>query len=91
MNDATRALIDNERARQHEKWGAQIHHPLFWQSIALEEFGEVAQALIEGRGDDARTEVVQLAAVLTQWLEAPGGFDLSDPARLTTDHIGGAA
>src|SRR5262249_16323823 len=34
-----------ERARQDAKWGQQNHHPLFWNSIIGEEYGEAQKEL----------------------------------------------
>lgn len=67
--------IDAERERQNEKWGGVQDLPDYtYLAIAAEEFGEAAQAALhdEFGGDHAgtlRTELVQLAAVIVQWLE----------------------
>ena len=58
-----------ERARQDEKWGKQNHQDLYWLGILVEEVGEVAKELIEGRPHKARNELVQTAAVCLAWLE----------------------
>lgn len=40
-------------------------------TVLGEEFGEVANALLEHRGDEAlRTELIQVAAVAVAWVEA---------------------
>lgn len=59
-----------ERAAQDRKWGEQNHPDLYWLGILVEEVGELAQALIEGKGDAARKELVQVTAVGLAWLEA---------------------
>jgi hypothetical protein len=59
--------ILQERHRQDKKWGAQHHSHLVWQTIALEEFGEIAEAELENRS--VKNELVQTAAVLVAWLE----------------------
>jgi len=62
--------IAAERARQDEKWGQQDHIDLYWLGILMEEAGELAKAIIEGRSDSARAELVQASAVCVAWLEA---------------------
>jgi NTP pyrophosphatase (non-canonical NTP hydrolase) len=59
-----------ERAAQDRKWGEQNHPDLRWLAILVEEVGELAQALIDGRPADARRELVQVTAVGLAWLEA---------------------
>lgn len=67
--------IDIERDRQNEKWGGVQDLPSYtYLAIATEELGEAAQAALhdEFGGNHAgtlRTELVQLAAVIVQWLE----------------------
>lgn len=67
--------IDAERDRQNEKWGGVQQLPDYtYLAIATEELGEAAEAMLhdEFGGDHAgtlRTELVQLAAVIVQWLE----------------------
>ena len=67
--------ISKERDRQNEKWGGVQQLPDYtYLAIATEELGEAAQAMLhdEFGGDHAgtlRTELVQLAAVVVQWLE----------------------
>lgn len=63
-------LIMEERARQDEKWGEQNHGQLYWLGILVEEVGELAKALIEGKDDEAGKELTQVAAVAVQWMEA---------------------
>lgn len=67
--------IRDERKRQNNKWGGVQQLPDYtYLAIATEELGEAAQAMLhdEFGGDHAgtlRTELVQLAAVIVQWLE----------------------
>ena len=56
-----------ERKRQDDKWGKVKHDPYTWEIIALEEFGEVAKAMLEH--GNIREELIQTAAVLVAWLE----------------------
>jgi NTP pyrophosphatase (non-canonical NTP hydrolase) len=64
-----------ERRRQNEKWGVQEHNPFVWFAILSEEVGELAQACLHdefgGKAKGAlKAELVQVAAVAIQWLEA---------------------
>lgn len=64
-----------ERRRQNEKWGVQTNPPEVWQAILTEEVGESAQAVLHdifgGRAAGTlETEVIHVAAVAFQWLEA---------------------
>ena len=59
--------VRRERNRQDAKWGIQKHENRTWQTIALEEFGEIAKAMLE-RGQ-VRMEIIQTTAVLVAWLE----------------------
>jgi predicted GNAT family acetyltransferase/NTP pyrophosphatase (non-canonical NTP hydrolase) len=61
--------IIKERERQDLIWGVQNHANLFWLGILMEEVGEAAQALIEGRINDVQKELIQVAAVCVAWLE----------------------
>ncbi len=64
-----------ERERQDDLWGGVQQLPDYtYLAIATEELGEAAQAALHNEfgGDHAgtlRTELVQLAAVVVQWLE----------------------
>lgn len=58
--------VVEECRRQDEKWGVQAHPPLVWVSIAVEEAGEAAKAVLENDGPGWRAELVQLAAVAIQ-------------------------
>lgn len=68
--------IDCERDSQDEKWGVQDHDDTIWMTILAEEIGEAAQEVLQRRfGDEAkghgdlRSELVQIAAVATAWIE----------------------
>jgi len=67
--------IHLERERQNERWGGVQDLPSYtYLAVATEELGEVAQAALhdEFGGSHAgtlRTELVQLAAVVVQWIE----------------------
>lgn len=59
----------NERVRQDKKFGPDRHqHPFLWNTILLEEVGEVARASLEVEFDNVETEnyrkeLVETAAV----------------------------
>lgn len=64
-----------ERGRQNEKWGVQSHDPGTWLLILQEEIGEWSQAHLAmrfegGSATECREELVQVAAVALQMLEA---------------------
>lgn len=67
--------IEAERIRQNELWGGvALLTPYQFLAVTTEELGEAAQAALhdEFGGDHAgtlRTELVQLAAVVVQWIE----------------------
>lgn len=61
------AELVGERVYQELKWGEQNHHPYTWVTITLEEFGELAKALLEWDGEantlqEVRKEAIQTAA-----------------------------
>lgn len=60
-------LVANERHRQDEKWGPQHHRDERWLAILAEEFGEVAQNVVEG--ESPATELLHVAAVCVAWVE----------------------
>ncbi len=62
-------LIRAERKRQDEKWGEQNHQDQKWLTILLEEFGELAEAILN-EPERGVEELVQIAAVSVAWLEA---------------------
>lgn len=61
-------LIQMERNAQDEKWGEQRHSDEKWLTILLEEFGEAAKAVLENNDEALLVEVVQVAAVLENWV-----------------------
>lgn len=62
--------ISNERERQDAKWGADRHlNSREWLPILVEEIGEVAKAILEGKEIELRSELVHVAAVVVAWLE----------------------
>jgi NTP pyrophosphatase (non-canonical NTP hydrolase) len=74
LSRALEAILE-ERKRQNEKWGKQEHNPFVWFAILSEEVGELAEACLhDSFGGHAagtlRAELVQVAAVAVQWLEA---------------------
>ncbi len=68
--------VIDERRRQDEKWGAQHHGPDGWLAILTEEVGEVAKAILEGRGFGYRDELIQVAAVAVAAVECFDGGNL---------------
>ena len=60
-------LIQSERNAQDEKWGEQRHSDEKWLAIAVEEVGELAEAILENNEEGLLEEIVQLAAVLQNW------------------------
>ena len=74
------AAVSAERDRQAALWAARHAHgqgdcsspdvPLMVKIAVLgEEFGEVARAALDGKPDQMRTELVQVAAVAMAMLE----------------------
>lgn len=61
-------LIQQEMAKQDEKWGKQSHYNHVWLAILIEEIGEIGQAINEGDLDNLEIELVQASAVLIQWI-----------------------
>lgn len=68
--------IEQERARQDEKWGIQNHEPEVWLAILTEEVGEVAQEMLARRFVNPMkgntllvNELVQVAAVAVAMIE----------------------
>lgn len=77
--------ILTERSSQDAQWGVQNHEPLAWQSILLEEVGELAHVCTQanvppagaidayaalGFREMTKRELTQIAAVALAWLEA---------------------
>jgi len=61
-------LIQMERNAQDEKWSEQNHSEERGLAITLEELGEVAKADNEGNEVGLLKEIVQVAAVLQNWV-----------------------
>jgi NTP pyrophosphatase (non-canonical NTP hydrolase) len=66
-------LVGMERERQCEKWDT---YRLGWQdsneiklAVLMEEVGEVARAILEGKELTLQEELIQVAAVAIAWLE----------------------
>ena len=68
--EAFNHLIQLERNAQDVKWGEQRHTDEKWLTILLEEIGEAAKAVLEKNDDALLVEVVQVAAVLENWVTA---------------------
>ena len=74
--------ILDERIRQDNKWGDA---PGEWKcsaaiklAVLAEEFGEVANALLERDGKNCRVELIQVAAVALKWLEAYSAEEITN-------------
>ena len=61
--------INNEMERQDEKWGQQEHSDEYWLAILGEEFGEVSKAIVEGKAQEIKKELLHVSAVAIQWLD----------------------
>jgi len=61
--------IRRERNAQDRRWGAQEHDPFYWLSILGEEKGEACKAANQGRWDEFRAELIQVAAVAVAIVE----------------------
>lgn len=61
-----------ERYRQNKKWGPETwKSPIHVKYIVLaEEFGEIAEAILNHDKKNLKEELVQVAAVCFKWLEA---------------------
>lgn len=73
--DAFNNLIQMERNDQDEKWGEQRHTDEKWLTILLEEIGEAAKAVLEENDEALLVEVVQVAAVLENWVTSRDFYD----------------
>ena len=71
------SLIDKERKRQDDKWGAipRNLHVMIWMTVLGEEVGEIARAILKRDWDNMKEEIVQVAAVCVAWLEDSENFD----------------
>lgn len=74
MTDAARRTglfleVAREMERQDAKFGSQRKHSdLLWLAILTEEVGESAKAILEN--SNLREELIQVAAVAVQWVNA---------------------
>lgn len=69
----TISLIRNEVKRANTKHGTgPMATPMQVVAILAEELGEYAQAVMQGRVEDARDELVQVCAVAFNHLEGTG-------------------
>ena len=68
--DIIHAVAD-ERRRQDQKWGRSFpgRPDSFWLTILMEEVGEMAEAVLEGKEQDIEDEAIQVAAVIFAFLE----------------------
>lgn len=69
MNTPEIELVMLERKNQDVRWGVQNHGPDGWLAILMEEVGEVARAVLEGKAFTYRDELVHVAAVAVAALE----------------------
>lgn len=62
------AIIDilNEMNRQDIKWGQQDHDPHKWNTIIMEELGEVAKDTFEHNREGYYKELIEVAACCIQ-------------------------
>ena len=70
-------IVDIEMNKQVKKWGVQNHNPHVFNTILVEEVGEVAKAILktEGEGNtmswqDVQEELIQVAAVAMSMIES---------------------
>lgn len=61
-------IVEQECQKQDEKWGKQTHHTAVWGMIFDEENGEMCKAWLEGRQDEFIGELIQMTALMIQWL-----------------------
>lgn len=80
--------IVEERDFQNRKWGKQRHSNETWNWIFLEEYGEVARAILEVHDGmsaaKVESELVQTLAVGVAWLE-----DMLERGVALTEKTGG--
>lgn len=50
--------------------GRAVSLPEVWFLILSEEVGEVAKAILEGKGEASITELVQVVAVIETWIDS---------------------
>lgn len=64
------ASIKEERIRQIDKWGDDHHTPEKYYTILGEEFGEIANAMLENDWENYRKELIQVAAVCVRMIQS---------------------
>lgn len=71
VSTSTLSAIQNERFRQHRKFGHEpLSTPMEFGITAGEEYGEICRALCQGKNiEEVRKEAIQLAAVCIAWLD----------------------
>jgi len=72
-------LVYAENVRQLEKWGIQDHDPFRWLGFALEELGELSEAISEhtfreGKAEDVVNEAIQTATLCLKIAEMYQGL-----------------
>ena len=70
IKDLFKHNVKAEKRSQDEQWGIQNHENWKWFIILVEEIGEVAKAILEGKHDQLLLELVQCVAVIEQWIES---------------------
>lgn len=69
MNKSAR-MIEDELQKQYGRWGDHSHSDEKWFQILVEEVGEVANAMLEGKSEEEVTkEIVQIGVAVRGWLE----------------------
>jgi len=78
IGEETIRAIHAEALRQDVKWGITDHPPEWWMIILMEEVGELCESVLafhfgkdlhSTHSQDMRTEAIQAAAVLGQFIE----------------------
>lgn len=64
------SYVMEERRRQVEKWGCQLHKPAFWIVVLVEELAEHSAKFHRKDWKNARIELVETSAVALAALEA---------------------
>lgn len=67
--DIVLGKIEEERKRQDEKWGTQLHPMPGWMLILTEKLGDAARCVQEIDKEQTEVELVKLAAIAVNILE----------------------
>lgn len=67
--DIVLGRIEEERKRQDEKWGTQLHPMPGWMLILTEKLGDAARCVQEIDKEQTEVELVKLAAIAVNILE----------------------